>query len=100
MTAILELIYVAMAGDKYYAGGSLETWLTQVKALAVELGYAEDRKKFKENPTAFRGDFATFTKIIRASITGRDRTPNLFYVLKVLGKERVLERIKKVKESL
>ncbi len=37
--------------------------------------------------------FGEFMMIIRRLITKRERTPNLFYILKVMGKERVLIRI-------
>lgn len=96
----LEKISKALADDKYYNEPSLDAWLIQVKKLATDLGFAGDRKQFKEAPTSFKGDFAMFTKIIRVGITGRDRTPNLFYVLKVMGKERVTGRLKKVKDLL
>jgi glutamyl-tRNA synthetase len=98
--AVLELICTELHNDNYYTETSLDSWLAQIKSMAVKLGFAEDRKSYKENPANFKGDFASFTKIIRAGITGRDRTPNLFYVLKVLGKDRVVSRLKKVQEMI
>jgi glutamyl-tRNA synthetase len=84
----------ALSDDKYYTNPSLEAWLEDIKKLAEVKGFAIDRKKFKENPAQFKGDFATFMKIIRIALTGRDRTPNMYYVLKVMGKERVVNRLK------
>lgn len=82
--------------DKFFTTDSLDSWLTEIRELADQLGFALDKTKLKENPTEFRGDFADFMKIIRLAITGTNRTPNLFYVLKVMGKERVINRLNSV----
>jgi glutamyl-tRNA synthetase len=72
----------------------LEEWLLEIKVLADKLRFATDKNKMKESPDKYRGDFATFMKILRLAVTGTNRTPNLFYVLKVMGKDRVVNRIK------
>ncbi len=96
MSSIAKDLIGELSADKFYNTGSLDAWLGEVKTLSEKLGFATDKKIMKENPSAYKGDFATFMKIVRMAITGRDRTPNLFYVLKVMGKERVGERIKAV----
>jgi glutamyl-tRNA synthetase len=80
--------------DKFYVSESLEDWLSEIKVLADKLRFATDKNKMKESPDKYRGDFATFMKILRLAVTGTNRTPNLFYVLKVMGKDRVVNRIK------
>ncbi len=87
---LLDLI----SNDKFYVSENLESWLSEIKVLADKLRFATDKNKLKENPDKYRGDFATFMKILRLAITGTNKTPNLFYVLKVMGKDRVLNRIK------
>ncbi len=93
MNTVVKDLAHALAEDMYYTEMSLEKWLDSIKKLADILGFASDRKLFKEKPDAYKGDFAMFMKVIRVAITGRDRTPNLFYVLKVMGKDRVLSRL-------
>jgi glutamyl-tRNA synthetase len=61
-----------------------------MRVLAEDLGFALDKSKIKENPGQYRGDFADFMKLIRLAVTGTNRTPNLFYVFNVMGKERVM----------
>jgi glutamyl-tRNA synthetase len=89
-------IITEFSDDKYYSEDSLDQWLENVKSFAESAGFAIDRKKFKENPALYKGDFAMLMKTIRLAITGRDRTPNMFYLLKVMGKPRVVERLKKI----
>lgn len=90
-----ELIDKISMGQ-YFSSDSLELWLSDIRGLAEHLGFALDKNKLKENQEQFKGDFADFMKIIRLTITGTNRTPNLFYVLKVMGRERVINRIKSV----
>lgn len=93
-TEISKGLIDAISADKFYAAESLDSWLEEIKTLADRLGFAIDKSKFKEDPSKFKGDFADFMKLIRLAITGTNRTPNLFYVLKVMGKDRVLNRLK------
>ena len=90
----------AISADKFYTADSLDSWLIEIKVLADQLGFAIDKNKFKEDPSKFKGDFADFMKLIRLAITSTNRTPNLFYVLKVMGKDRVLNRIRSLYTNL
>lgn len=96
MNTVLKDLIQTLSEDSYYTEASLEVWVENIKKLATMLGFAVDRKQYKENPAIFKGDFSLFMKTIRVGVTGRDRTPNLFYVLKVLGKDRVLARLNKI----
>ncbi len=70
-----------------------EEWLTQIRELAGSLGYAENTKLYKQNPTGYKGYIAHITAIFRIALTGAAQTPDLYQVITVLGKERVLSRI-------
>ncbi|MEI8062042.1 MAG: glutamate--tRNA ligase family protein [bacterium] len=96
LNTIIKDLGQALSHDSYYTEASLDAWVDNVKKLAEILGFAVDRKKYKETPTAFKGDFAMFMKIVRVSITGREKTPNLFYILKVMGKDRVVKRLAQI----
>ena len=50
-------------------------------------------KKFKANPDKYPGHVGDISTVIRVKITGRSNTPDLYEILKVLGKERILKRI-------
>lgn len=82
-----------LSKETYYAADSIDAWVGEMKVLAEQMGFALQKSQLKENPRAFKGDFALFMKMIRLALTGRDRTPNLFYILQVMGKDRVIARL-------
>lgn len=85
-----------LSQDSFYTAESIDDWVGGMKQLAESLGFALQKSQLKENPEAFKGDFAMFMKMIRLALTGKERTPNLFYIFKVMGKERVVSRLKSV----
>ncbi len=93
---IAESLLNELSADTFYLTESIDEWVVKMKELAEQLGFAINKNQLKENPTGFKGDFAMFMKIIRVAITGRERTPNLFYLLKVMGKERVIARLRTI----
>ena len=85
--------------EKYFdENDDKQAWFDKIKELAGELGYAKEVKEFKENPgkwTAHVGDVST---VIRVALTGRTNTPDMYEIMQVLGKESVIERLKKAIE--
>ena len=80
--------------EKYYdENDDKESWFNKIKDLAEELGYSREVKEFKANPDKFLGHVGDISTVIRVKITGRCNTPDLYEILKVLGKERILKRI-------
>lgn len=70
-----------------------EEWFQKLSGYANEIGYINDRKSYKENPNNYKGTTADFCKIIRIIITKKNISPNLYDILLLLGKERLLKRI-------
>ncbi|MDO8265840.1 MAG: glutamate--tRNA ligase family protein [Candidatus Saccharibacteria bacterium] len=70
-----------------------DTWFENMKISAEVAGYALDRKDLKENPDKFKGGIADFAKIIRVSLTGKTRTPDLWTICQVMGEQRVANRL-------
>ena len=64
-----------------------------MKDLAESFGYAREVKEFKANPDNFKGHVGDISTVIRVRITGRCNTPDLYEILKVLGKERIMKRV-------
>ena len=50
----------------------------------------------KANPDAFKGSAGDLSTILRIAITGRTNTPDLCSIMQVLGKEKCMERIEKM----
>ena len=51
---------------------------------------------FKTAPESFKGMVGDVAEMLRITLTGRKNSPNLYYVMKILGKENSSKRIKKV----
>lgn len=80
--------------DKYYDyNDDKDTWFNKVKLLCDELGYASNIKEYKQNPENFKGSVVDISTVIRVAITSRSNTPDLYELLKLLGKEEILRRI-------
>ena len=80
--------------DKYYdEADDKQTWFDKMKELAEEFGYAKEVKEYKQNPDGFKGHVGDISTVIRVKLTGRCNTPDLYEIMKVLGKEELLRRI-------
>ena len=80
--------------DKYYdANDDKDTWFNKVKTMCDELGYASNIKDYKKNPENYKGSVADVSTVIRVAVTTKSNTPDLYEILKLLGKEEILRRI-------
>ncbi len=70
-----------------------ETWFNKVKAAAAACDFATDNKAFKASPEHFKGNVADFARILRVLLTGKNRTPDLWTIMHVMGPERVRSRL-------
>ena len=50
-------------------------------------------KEYKKNPDAYKGNVADVATVIRVSVTSLSMTPDLYEILKLLGIERIKDRI-------
>ncbi len=79
--------------DIYSETDTEEDWFSKVKDFASSKGFATNRKEFKENPDKFLGNIADFCSIIRVMLTTSNMSPNMYDLLKIYGKERLLKRV-------
>ena len=70
-----------------------EEWFNKVKDYASSKGFATNRKEYKENPEKFLGNIADFCSIIRVMLTTTNTSPNMYDLLKIYGKENLLNRV-------
>ena len=73
-----------------------QSWFNNMKEIAVAHGYAGNRQEFKANPEAFKGLVGDVAEILRITLSGRKNSPNLYYVMRILGKKECDRRIDKV----
>lgn len=79
--------------EKYYNEEDDEqTWFERLKDLSNDLGYAREVKEYKENPDNYKGHVGDISMVLRVALTSRSMTPNLYQIMKLFGKSRVVER--------
>lgn len=69
-------------------------WFNKVKVIAESLGYCINMKEYKEHPENYKGSVADIANILRIKTTGREQSPDLCSVMKVLGRDEVIKRFK------
>ena len=76
----------------YEENDDKETWFNKIKRLCDELGYASDMKAYKFNPENYKGNVADVSTVLRVCLTTKSMTPDLYDIMKILGKERMKKR--------
>lgn len=77
-----------------------EAWFNDIKALGMRHNFCDSVKVWKKNKEAYKGHVGDVSEILRIAITGKKQSPNLYYVLKILGKERSIARINQILELI
>lgn len=70
-----------------------EEWFDKIRDLAEAFGFAKDMKLYRKNPELFAGNVGDVAMALRIALTKRSNTPDLYDVMQVMGKERVLGRL-------
>ena len=73
---------------------SLEVWMEKMKMIYSD-DFAENEEFKVEDKTGNKSavKFGQVMMTVRKSLTTKEKTPNLYYVFEVLGKERVISRL-------
>ncbi len=79
--------------EYYNESDDQETWFSKIKELCTKLNFATDMKAYKVNPENYKGSVVDITNFIRIGLTTLTTTPNLYDIMQILGKERVIKRI-------
>lgn len=80
--------------EKYFdSNDTQEVWFDKMKDLASKFGYAREVKEYKNNPDSYKGHVGDISMVLRVSITSKSMTPNLYDIMQILGKDRILKRI-------
>ncbi len=75
-------------------------WFNKVKEITEEIGFTTDMKAYKADPTAFPGTVADVSTFLRVAVTGKENSPDLYTVMKILGYDRSVSRIRSALETL
>lgn len=66
-----------------------DTWFNKIKSLCEPLGFAGEVKEYKKDPGAYKGHVGDISSVIRIAVTGRACTPDLYDIMRLLGKRAV-----------
>lgn len=69
------------------------TWFNKFKLAARDAGFAPDTDSYKKSPQNYKGSLADFAKILRVKLTTKNRSPDLYTVMQVMGEPRVRDRL-------
>lgn len=77
----------------YSESDDKDGWFSKIKSICEPLGFTPNVKEYKKNPEFFKGHVGDVSTVIRIAVTGRRNTPDLFEIMKLLGKTEVIKRI-------
>ncbi len=84
--------------DKYYSDSfDKDTWFNKIKEMAKYLGYADNMKEYKKNPELYKGNVADIATVLRVALTSKRNTPDLYEIMQLFKKERIINRFNMVK---
>lgn len=75
-------------------------FFARMQQLAEQFGYAADTKAYKAAPEQYKGAVGDVSMVVRVAIAGRQNAPDLQTVMGIMGREKVLERLKKCADTL
>lgn len=73
-----------------------DAWFNKIKGLCEPLGFTPNVKEYKQNPESFKGHVGDVSTVIRLAVTGRKNTPDLYSIMKLLGKDEVVKRLSSI----
>ena len=85
--------------EVYEEDATQTEWFERIKSICEYVGYCADTKEYRKNPQNYKGSVGMLSTVIRIAITSRQNTPDLYSIMKLLGKEKCLERINDAVES-
>ena len=86
--------------DNYFDVSDKEIWFNKVKELTDKLGYCSNMKEYRENPDNYKGSVADISTVLRVALTSKSMTPDLYEIMRLLGKDRIINRINSLEEEL
>lgn len=70
-----------------------QLWFDKIKSICIKCGFCDNMKEYKSNPNLYKGSVADVSGIIRVATTTRKNTPDLYYLLQIMGYDEVINRL-------
>ena len=71
-------------------------WFNNLKRIATLCGFCDNVKEYKKNKEAYKGHIGDVASIIRIAMCTKTKSPNLYNILQILGKDKYEKRISDV----
>ena len=97
---VIQKILTTYFAKYYDENADKQVWFDKIKALAEELGFASDVKAYKQEPEKWPGHVGDVSTVLRVALTARRNTPDMYEIMKVLGKESIEKRFQAAIEAL
>ncbi|MGE5425870.1 MAG: glutamate--tRNA ligase [Bacillota bacterium] len=69
-------------------------WFDKLKIIGGKHGFSPSPAELKAHPEKYQTGVGSLAKLIRVLLTGRTQTPNLCYIMRVMGRDRIENRLK------
>jgi glutamyl-tRNA synthetase len=86
--------FLADFADGYQPLEDGREWFDQIRQLATKHGFAPNPKEYKKNPDAYPGSIREASQLVRVTLTGSTRSPDLHAVATTLGPTEVQRRLR------
>jgi len=68
------------------------SWFEDLKQKSLKYNFV-DNKTYKANPEMYAGSISDTSKFVRIAITGKENSPELYSIMKILGADECKNRI-------
>ena len=92
-------MYLEYIENVFNENDDKNTWFNNLALFASKYNYAS-MKDYKENPDNYKGHIGDFCEGLRYIVSGRTQTPDLYEITKLIGKNRLIERINNYKKTV
>lgn len=86
--------------DIYNSDDTQDVWFDKLKELAGKYGFASEMKLYRKNPELYKGNVADIAMILRIAVTGKQVSPDTYECMRILGKDKVIERLNQMISSI
>lgn len=90
---------LAKYAEIYSENDDKNEWFEKIKSICGPLNFSPDVKEYKADPEKFAGHVGDISSVIRVAITGRINSPDLYEIMKLLGKNGCTARMNAVFEK-
>ena len=77
-----------------------DAWFDKIKSLCGPLGFTPNVKEYKQEPEKFKGHVGDVSTVLRVAVTSRTNTPDLYFIMKILGRDRLVGRLEECGKAL